>query len=184
MKISLFLASAALILASTSANATVWHPTNEDTDFIQLDLGGGYGITTNGGDLALFDDSDFGGTALVIGQDGGNVVFSDNGDGSWNAEVFDGSNTSGGSITLSGNANFVLGISWDGGTTYWGDNGTPSLQSSPDTYLIVFDGSDGQQRPISGNTLAVDLAPIPVPPAVWLFGSGLLGLVGVARRRV
>jgi hypothetical protein len=24
---------------------------------------------------------------------------------------------------------------------------------------------------------------IPVPAAVWLFGSGLLGLVGVARRR-
>jgi hypothetical protein len=29
----------------------------------------------------------------------------------------------------------------------------------------------------------VKLNPIPVPPAVWLFGSGLLGLIGVARRR-
>ena len=28
-----------------------------------------------------------------------------------------------------------------------------------------------------------DVAPIPVPAAVWLFGSGLIGLVGVARRR-
>lgn len=26
-------------------------------------------------------------------------------------------------------------------------------------------------------------APVPLPPAVWLFGSGLLGLVGMARRR-
>ena len=29
----------------------------------------------------------------------------------------------------------------------------------------------------------VELNPIPVPAAVWLFGSGLLGLVGIARRR-
>jgi len=28
-----------------------------------------------------------------------------------------------------------------------------------------------------------DLSAVPVPAAVWLFGSGLLGLVGVARRR-
>jgi len=26
-------------------------------------------------------------------------------------------------------------------------------------------------------------APVPVPAAVWLFGSGLLGLIGVARRK-
>ena len=32
-----------------------------------------------------------------------------------------------------------------------------------------------------GATVTVN--PVPVPPAVWLFGSGLLGLVGVARRR-
>jgi hypothetical protein len=186
MKILFYLASAVFILASTSVNATVWHPTNEDTDFIQLDFGGpgpGSGISTNGGTLALFDDeAGFAGPALEIGQKGGQVVFSDNGNGSWNAEVFNVTSTSGGSITLSNNANFVLGISWDGGATYWGDTGF-SLQSSPDTYLIVFDGSDGQGRPISGSTLAVDLAPIPVPAAVWLFGSGLLGLVGVARRR-
>ena len=28
-----------------------------------------------------------------------------------------------------------------------------------------------------------DFTPVPIPAAVWLFGSGLLGLVGVARRR-
>ena len=25
--------------------------------------------------------------------------------------------------------------------------------------------------------------PVPVPAAIWLFGSGLLGLVGIARRK-
>lgn len=185
MKILFYLASAALILASTAVNATVWHPTNEDTDFIQLNFGGtgqGSGISTNGGTLSLFDDdTGFAGPALEIGQDGGHVVFSDNGDGSWNAEVFDVTNTSGGSITLSNDANFVLGITWNGGANYFGDSGS-SIQSSPDTYLIVFDGIF-QGRRISGNTLAVDLAPIPLPASVWLLGSGLLGLVGVARRR-
>ena len=34
----------------------------------------------------------------------------------------------------------------------------------------------------SGATIAINA--VPVPAAVWLFGSGLLGLVGVARRRM
>ena len=31
--------------------------------------------------------------------------------------------------------------------------------------------------------LAYELTPVPVPAAMWLFGSGFLGLVGVARRK-
>lgn len=178
------LASIVFMLGSTVANAIVWHPTNEDTDFIQLDFGGpgpGSGISTNGGVLALFDDdTGFAGPALEIGADGGQVVFTDNMDGSWNAEVFDVLNVSGGSITLSNDTNFILGIDWGAG--YFGDTNA-TLTSSPDTYLIVFSGVDALERPIRGNTLAVDLAPIPVPAAVWLFGTGLLGLVAVARRR-
>ena len=33
------------------------------------------------------------------------------------------------------------------------------------------------------NLSFAQVAPVPVPAAVWLFGSGLLGLLGVARRR-
>ena len=180
------LVAATFMLTSfTATAATIWAPTNIDTDFIQFDFAGnpdsGAGISTNGGTLALFDDSDTGfANALVIGQNGGQVVFTDNNDGSWNAEVFDVSNTSGGSITLSGDNSFSLGMDW--GLGYFGDTNF-SLLSSPDTYLVVFDGYDEFERPISGNTLAVDLAPIPVPAAVWLFGSGLIGIVAVARRK-
>jgi len=40
--------------------------------------------------------------------------------------------------------------------------------------------------PLSGSGLVTNpiiVAPIPVPAAVWLFGSGLLGLIAVARRK-
>ena len=176
------LAAALMLTVSSAGAATIWAPTNDDTDFIQLDVNSivDAGISTNGGTLALFDDEDFGGTALIIGDSGGQVVFSNNGDSTWNAEVFDSSNTSGGSITLSNNAWFTLGIDWGDG--YFGDSNF-SLSSSPDSYLIVFDGIAPTGQALSGSTLAVDLAPIPVPAAVWLFGSGLLGLVAVARRR-
>jgi hypothetical protein len=33
------------------------------------------------------------------------------------------------------------------------------------------------------DTLFMHGDPVPVPPAVWLFGSGLLGLVGFMRQR-
>jgi len=32
-------------------------------------------------------------------------------------------------------------------------------------------------------TISTEVAAVPVPAAVWLFGSGLLGLIGVARRK-
>jgi len=32
-------------------------------------------------------------------------------------------------------------------------------------------------------TLSFTVASVPVPPAVWLFGSGLIGLIGIARRK-
>lgn len=36
----------------------------------------------------------------------------------------------------------------------------------------------------SFNSYSLDITAVPVPAAVWLFGTGLIGLVGVARRKV
>ena len=32
-------------------------------------------------------------------------------------------------------------------------------------------------------TWSVEVSPVPIPSAVWLFGSGLIGLIGLARRK-
>jgi len=44
-------------------------------------------------------------------------------------------------------------------------------------------GSSMDSGPFPGFNAAINLYPIPVPAAVWLFGSGLLGLVGIAKRK-
>ena len=41
----------------------------------------------------------------------------------------------------------------------------------------------GETQDTGIDNVRVGLATVPVPAAVWLFGSGLLGLVGVARRK-
>jgi len=174
-----YLAVTAFMLASTAVSAaTVWAPTNEDVDFIQLDL---LGLTTDGGILAMFDEADFGGAALVIGADGGHVTFTASGS-DWTAQYFDVNDVAGDSITLFGDNHFVLGMKWWDFLGYHADSGW-AVTSSPDSYLITFDGFDKPESPIDGSTLAVDVNVVPVPAAAWLFGSGLIGLAGVARRK-
>ena len=47
-----------------------------------------------------------------------------------------------------------------------------------------FDGEDDDFNLVSGTWINFETtAVVPVPAAVWLFGSGLLGLVGIARRK-
>lgn len=50
---------------------------------------------------------------------------------------------------------------------------------------------DGFGDPLAGNALTMEYGPgltfvastVPVPATVWLFGSGLLGMIGIARRK-
>jgi hypothetical protein len=77
-----------------------------------------------------------------------------------------------------------------GGTEVWqidlGANGITMsdfdvLSSIPPGDIRAFVALKFVQGP--GDDSAYGAAVVPVPAAVWLFGSGLLGLVGVARRK-
>jgi hypothetical protein len=63
---------------------------------------------------------------------------------------------------------------------FTGNGGTGNTQS----YILgsVTFSSTGNLV-ITGNSTGGGTTAVPVPPAVWLFGSGVLGLVGVSRRR-
>ena len=52
-----------------------------------------------------------------------------------------------------------------------------------DTISLFMEQATGSGAVVFTLGAAINAAPVPVPAAVWLFGSGLLGLVGVARRR-
>ncbi len=63
----------------------------------------------------------------------------------------------------------------------WNWSASMLIAEGIDTYLIPINTS---QTTLVGGTVNATMTPsVPVPPAVWLFGSGLLGLVGVARRK-
>jgi hypothetical protein len=41
----------------------------------------------------------------------------------------------------------------------------------------------GKPFGIRGYIVEYDLSSVPIPPAIWLFGSGLLGLIGITRHK-
>jgi hypothetical protein len=52
------------------------------------------------------------------------------------------------------------------------------------TSTVLGEGALIQKQAIGSEiTVSVDTSVVPIPAAVWLFGSGLLGLMGVARRK-
>ena len=72
---------------------------------------------------------------------------------------------------------------WDEHPSYKVVMGATVDQNSVPTYRT--DGSYFQLSAYStGYTGSYLVQAVPVPAAVWLFGSGLLGLIGVARRKV
>jgi hypothetical protein len=146
--------------------ATVFAPTDGDVNFLFSDLGAG---TT----LAMFDDSDqnYLGASLIIPLASIIGVFGPvNGNNDYLA-----TNSLSNTLTLTGSNHFILGLSLDGGANWMADSSVTSVGAN--AYTVTFDNN--------GSVLQVDVKvvpAVPLPAAAWLFASGLLGLVGVARK--
>ncbi len=77
-------------------------------------------------------------------------------------------------VPLATGTTFLLGLSLDGGANWLEDSGF----SGGNTGVVSFDSGTAQI-----DIIAIDVQVIPVPASVWLFGTGLFGLVAVARRQ-
>ena len=142
--------------------ATIFAPTDGDVNFLLGDLQGGI--------LAMFDDSDqnYLGASLAIPMPSvvgiaGPLI---NGDHIATNSL---SNT----LTLTGSNQFILGLNVGG--TWLSDSSVTPIPNTSSSFTVAFNNG--------GSVVEVDVQIIPVPAAVWLFGSGLIGLAGIARRK-
>ena len=161
MKIRNILLGLAFLASGTANAATIFAPTDGDVNFIFATLGGGT--------LAMFDDTDqsYVGANLTISTP---EIVGFTGPINANNDFF--ATGTNGVLNLIGSDQFILGLDTGGGN-WIADSSVVSVGAN--AFQVSFDNN--------GTLVTVDVQIIPVPPAVWLFGSGLLGLVGIARRR-
>ena len=60
-------------------------------------------------------------------------------------------------------------------------SGSFNFDATPGKYFVSFFGFANTSAPQLGN-YGIEIGQIPIPSAVWLFGSGLLGLCLISRR--
>jgi hypothetical protein len=146
--------------------ATVFAASDGNVNFLLADL--------PGATLAMFDDSDqsYLGPSINIPLPSIVGVFGPvNGNNDFLA-----TNSLSNTLTLTGSNHFILGLSTDGGANWITESSVTSVGAN--AYTLTFNNI--------GSLLMVDVnkvPAVPVPAAFWLFGSGLLALVGIARRK-
>jgi len=163
--------------AAVSA-ATVWAPTSTDIDTTDIGWALSLWVPFPTGDFAVFDDDDptfSGGEGNHLHLDNlDQMLFTDLG-GNWQVE-----NSAGATMVLSGSSRFLLAEGGD--TSPWAGD-ISYTQIGLDTYWVAFPGGAVIQGVDMVPAASSHMSSVPLPAATWLFGSGLLGLLGIARRK-
>lgn len=160
------LAGSLLISPGSVQASTVFAPNDGNVNFLFGDLPGAM--------LAMFDDSDqnhLGASINITLPSIVGVLGPVNGNNDYLA-----TNSVSNTLTLTGSNHFILGLSIDGGVNWVSDSSVASVGAN--AYTVVFNNV--------GSVLMVDVnevPAVPLPAAAWLFGSGILTLVGLARRK-
>lgn len=126
------------------------------------------------GETAAFDDPCWQGDGWVVTSDEGKTLY---GIGGW----IDDSGIAKITFLLDGvNVNVDRDGEVISGWTFVGVIDTDGFTSAE---IRELRGTDADQKLIFGDSFTIGVSAVPIPAAVWLFCSGLLGLVGIARRK-
>jgi hypothetical protein len=158
----------ALLMASQINAATIFQAADGDINIAS---------TTGGGQFAIFDNE----ADLIAGTPLLEITLFDRiivdptpPAATTSLTIFGTSSTL--NITSS---NFVFGALPSSGSGSWVLGEGTELSPGSNLWDITFADLSGPEL-----NMVVDIQAVPVPAAVWLFGSGLIGLVGLARRKV
>jgi len=167
-----------LMPSSSVANFynSAWEP--NDLDVFVIDVassgqpGDGFymfdsGATPNtASDLLIFNDGPFNAATVYFTQVGG----------TWYASLNPGGTSD---LTLGNTTTFGFYF-YDASTGSTNTGYDVSVTTPNEAYILTDDQSGGSS---TGMKVSVsDVRPVPIPGALWIFGSGLIGLVGIRRK--
>lgn len=158
--------SVGMCLSGTVSAMTTWVPTDGNLNTFDFSYGGA------GLQFAFFDDSNF---ALDDELGFLSLAMFDKVELQAAGQDWTITNNNGDSLILTGTDQFLIAA--NDGSGWSGDTGFSMLGGSGSYDIEFYDGL---------TLMVVDASPVlatPVPAAVWLFGSGLVGLIGLAKQR-
>jgi len=88
-------------------------------------------------------------------------------------------------LTLSGANVWDASLGYDMTTAMWDSTNSIQLTLTNTLFAISPDANSTAviNQTLAGSSMGMSINTIPVPAALWLFGSGLIGLAGIARRK-